>query len=139
MSTSSNVTEKDLTNLRKLGEQQKNQRAEKIENRILKKDIKLAESVSPITEKLGQVKKSTQELGDVIKKSKPQIPQLAIENTPTTHQPIENNEGSIYDVELEDTLKNIEKDTTRFLKHIMILNVDGFWIFIQIKRQVELK
>ena len=27
-------------------------------------------------------------------------PQLAKENTPTTHQLIENNEGSIYDVEL---------------------------------------
>ena len=36
MSLYSNVTEKDLENLRKLAEQQKNQRAEKIKNRILK-------------------------------------------------------------------------------------------------------
>ena len=47
----SNVTEQDLINLRKLAEQQKNQRALKINNIILKqtRDIKLAESLSPIT------------------------------------------------------------------------------------------
>ena len=51
MSIYSNVTEQDLINLRKLAEQQKNQRAEKIKNRILKQthDIKLAERLSPIT------------------------------------------------------------------------------------------
>ena len=88
-----NVTEQDLINLRKLAEQQKNQRAPKIQNRILKQthDIKLAENLSPITEKLNKVKKSTQDLGDVIKKSQPEKPQLAIEKTPTTHQPIEKN------------------------------------------------
>ena len=45
MSIYSNVTEQDLINLRKIAEQQKNQRTEKIENRILKQthDIKLAE------------------------------------------------------------------------------------------------
>ena len=36
MSIYSNVTEQDLINLRKLAEQQKNQRALKIKNRILK-------------------------------------------------------------------------------------------------------
>ena len=36
MSIYSNVTEKDLENLRKLAEQQKEQRAPKIKNRILK-------------------------------------------------------------------------------------------------------
>ena len=36
MSFYSNVTEEDIVNLRKLAEQQKNQRAEKIKNRILK-------------------------------------------------------------------------------------------------------
>ena len=41
---------------------------------------------------------------------------MAIENTPTTHQPIENNEGNIYDVELEKTLKNKEKDNTGFFE-----------------------
>ena len=59
MSVYSNVTEQDLINLRKLAEQQKEQRALKIKNRILKQthDIKLAESLSPITEKLDEVKK----------------------------------------------------------------------------------
>ena len=58
MSIYSNVTEQDLINLRKLAEQQKNQRAEKIKNRILKQthDIKLAENLSFITEKLNEVK-----------------------------------------------------------------------------------
>ena len=66
----------------------------KIKNRILKHthDIKLAESLSPITKKLDEVKESTQKIRDVIKESQPETSQLAIENTPT-HQPIENNEG----------------------------------------------
>ena len=53
MSIYSKLTEKDLVNLRKLAEQQKEQRAHKIKNRILKQthDIKLAESLSPITKK----------------------------------------------------------------------------------------
>ena len=69
MSIHSNVTEQDLINLRNLAEQYKNQRAEKIKNRILQQthDIKIAESLSPITEILDEVKKSTQDLGDVIK------------------------------------------------------------------------
>ena len=63
MSIYSNVTEKDLVNLRKLANQQKNQRALKIKNRILKQthDIKLAESLSPITRKIDDLNKSTQE------------------------------------------------------------------------------
>ena len=63
MSIYLNVTEQDLYNLRKLANQQKNERALKIKNRILKQthDIKLAESLSPITKKLDEVKKSTQE------------------------------------------------------------------------------
>ena len=69
MSIYSNVTEQDMINLRKLAEQQKSQRALKIKNRILKQthDIKLAESLSPITAKLEQVNQSTKKLGDVIK------------------------------------------------------------------------
>ena len=64
MSIYSNVTEQDLINLRKLVEQQKNQRAEKIKNRILKEthDIKLAESLSPITKKLDKINKSTKKI-----------------------------------------------------------------------------
>ena len=71
MSIYSNVSEQDLINLRKLAEQQKEQRALKIKNRILKQthDIKLAESLSPITEKLDEVNKSTQEsLSPITKK-----------------------------------------------------------------------
>ena len=51
MSIYSNETEEDMINLRKLAAQQKEQRALKIKNRILKQthDIKLAESLSPIT------------------------------------------------------------------------------------------
>ena len=57
MSIYSNVTEQDLDNLRKLAEQQRNERALKIENKILKQthDINLAESLSPITKKLDEV------------------------------------------------------------------------------------
>ena len=49
-----------MVNIRKLAEQQKNHRALKIKKRILKltHDFKLAESLSPITEKLNQVKKN---------------------------------------------------------------------------------
>ena len=52
MSIYSNVTEQNLINLRKLAEQQKNQRAEKTKNRNLKQthDIKIAENFSPIRE-----------------------------------------------------------------------------------------
>ena len=65
MSIYSNVTEKDLENLRKLAEQQKQQRALKIKNRILKQthDIKLAESLAPITKKLEE---STKKITEVI-------------------------------------------------------------------------
>ena len=68
MSNYSNVTEQDLDNLRKLAQQQKEQRALKIKNRILKEthDIKLAESLSPITKEL---KKSTENISKVIKQS----------------------------------------------------------------------
>ena len=60
MSIYSNVTEQDMINLRKLAEQQKNERARKIQNKILKQthDIKLAESLSPITKKLDETTKN---------------------------------------------------------------------------------
>ena len=122
MSIYSNVTEQDLDNLRKLAEQQKEQRARKIKNRILKQthDIKLVQSLSPITNKLDETSKnlhdvieeSTQKLGNVFKENN--TPQLAIENTPI-HQPIEDNEGRVYDVELENTLNKMT-DNTGFLK-----------------------
>ena len=55
MSIYSNVTGQDLINLRKLAEQQKEQKALK-KNRILKQthDVKIAESLSPITTKLDE-------------------------------------------------------------------------------------
>ena len=111
MSFYSNVTEQDLIYLRQLAGQQKNQRAEKIKNRILKQthDIKIAESLSPITKTLDEVTKSTRKLVDVIKETQPKTPQLAIENT-SAPQPIENNEGVIYDVELENTFNNMKKN-----------------------------
>ena len=48
-------------NLRKLAEQQNNQRAFEIKNRIIKQthDVKLAESLSPITKNLDTFNEST--------------------------------------------------------------------------------
>ena len=61
MSKYANVTEQDLIILRKLAEKQRNQPAEKIKNKILKQthDVKITESLSPITKKLDEVNKST--------------------------------------------------------------------------------
>ena len=72
MSIYSNVTEQDLINLRKLAQQQKEQQALKIKNRILKEthDNKLAESLSPLTKKLDKIKMSTKKkIRKVIKTS----------------------------------------------------------------------
>ena len=57
------VTEQDLINIRKLAEQQNNQRALKIKNRILIQthDIKLAEILSHITKKLYTISESTEQ------------------------------------------------------------------------------
>ena len=125
MSIYSNVTEQDLINPRKLAEQQKNQRAEKIKNRILKQthDVKLAESLSPVTKKLDEVNKFTQEslspttkkldtLNESIKES--QTPQPAIENNYNS-LPIENEKiqpGVLYDTSLENTLSNMKNNTS---------------------------
>ena len=67
----SNVVEQDINILPKLAEQQKDQSALKIKSRILKQthDIKLAQSVSPITKKLDNIKESTKHLCDIVKKS----------------------------------------------------------------------
>ena len=123
MSIYSNISEQNLTNLCKLTEQQKEQRGPKIQNNMLQQthNVKLAESLSPITKRLDEVKETTQKLGDVIKETN--TPQLAIENTPT-HQPIEKNQAATYAVELENTLQNM-RDTLIFLKHIITNNVDG--------------
>ena len=68
MSIYANVTKEDLINFCKLAEQQKNRRAIKIKNRILKQthDIKLAKNSSPLTEKLDDVNESSKKLGEVV-------------------------------------------------------------------------
>ena len=133
MSIYSNVTEQDLVNLRKLADQQKEQRALKIKNRILKQthDRNLAESLSPIAKRLDLVENNKGEkIGELIQKSEQETPQLAIENTqtqPETPQAaIENTEGVIYDVELENTLNNM-KNNAGFFKIEERDNGDVFW------------
>ena len=143
MSIYSNVTEQDLDNLRKLAQQQKDQRAEKIKNRILKQthDVKLAESLSPITKRLDLVENNKGEkIGELIKKSEtpaientqtqPETP--AIENTQTQPETpaIENTQtqpGVIYDVSLENTLTNMKDKQKGFFKIIEDENGQRFW------------
>ena len=114
-----------MINLRKLAQQQREQRAEKIKNRVLKQthDKKLAESLSPITKKLDETTKKL----EVIKESQPKTPQLAIANTQTpaienttTSQslPIENERiqpGVIYETSLENTLSNMKNNSGFFI------------------------
>ena len=71
MSVYSVNSKEDMDNLHILANQQKEQRALKIKNRILKKthDVKLAESLSPITKKLDTIDESTQKISDFIKES----------------------------------------------------------------------
>ena len=113
MSIYPNVPEQDLINLRKLAEQQKIQRAGKIENRILKQthDVKLAESLSPFTKKLDEVKESNQKLGEIVRESN--TPQLDTENT-HNELPVENERiqrGVSYDTSLVNTLSNMKNNT----------------------------
>ena len=111
MSIYSNVTEQDLINLRKLANKQKNQRAEKIKNRIWKEthDKKLAESLSPITEpitkKLDEINKTTQESLSPISK------QLAKLDGNTQTPAIENISTS---QSLRDTLSFMKKSKNFF-------------------------
>ena len=93
MSIYSNITEKDLDILRKLSQQQKEQRALKIKNRILKQthDIKLAESLAPLTKKLEE---STKKITKVINP-----PNSEIENI-----------QEIVPVEIESEDENIQTD-----------------------------
>ena len=93
MSIYSNVTEQDLINLRNLAEQQKEHRALKIKNRILKQthDVKLAESLSPITKKLDTLIESTKEISEVNKESKPsQNFKIILQNSQSQTPAIEN-------------------------------------------------
>ena len=115
----------------------------KIENRISKQThvIKLAESLSPITEKL-EVNKTSKKLGGVLEKSQPEIftPQPAIEHTPPS-QPVANKEGVIYDTELENKLNNNKTNTDSFqtyedLEHGCMWN--GFPVKILRGTEVEI-
>ena len=142
MSIYSNVTEQDLINLRKLAQQQKEQRALKIKNRILKQthDDKLAESLSPLTKRLDLIGNNKGEkIGDIIKKSEspaieniqtqPETP--AIENTQTQPETpaIENAQtqpGVLYEVSLENTLTNM-KDKEKGLFKITEENGQRYW------------
>ena len=106
-----------MNNLRNLAEQQKNQRALEIKNRILKHthDVKLAESLSPITKKLDEVNESTQKLGQIVKESNTARP--AFENTHKT-LPIENEQkhpGKIDETSLQNTLNNMKNIYDFFL------------------------
>ena len=118
MSIYSNVTEQYMINLRKLAVQQKSQRALKIKNRILKQthEIKLAESLSPITKKLVVFNKSTKNLGELVKKSD-------VEDGNTQTPAIENITGT---QSLRDTLTHM-KGSKNFFK--LQENPDGkiFW------------
>ena len=122
MSIYSNVTEQDLDNLRKLAQQQKDQRALKIKNRILEKthDKKLAESLSPLTKRLDLIENNKGEkIGDLIKKSESELP--AIENTQAQAETpaIENTQvqpGVLYEVSLENTLTNMKDKEKGFFK-----------------------
>ena len=101
MSKYPSVTQEDLINLQKLAEQQKNQQALKINNRILKQthDIKLAESLSPITKKLDVINESTKNLGEILKK-------IHVEDGNTQTPAIENITGT---QSLRDTLAIYEE------------------------------
>ena len=134
MSIYSNVTEKDLDNLRKLAQQQKNERALKIKNRILKQthDEKLSESLSPLTKRLDLIENNKGEkLGDLIEKSESELPAIentqaqtetpAIENIRTQAETpaIENTQiqpGVLYKVSLENTLTNMKDKEKGFFK-----------------------
>ena len=108
MSIYSNVTQEDLIILRKLAEQQKEQRALTIKNRILKQthDEKLAETLSPITKKLDEVNKSTREVGEIIEKSQPsQNIKTILQNSQSQTPAIENT-----------TVSNSLRDTLSFMK-----------------------
>ena len=132
MSIYSIVSEQDSENLRKLAEQQKNQKALKIKNRILEKthDVKLAESLSPINKRLELVEnKKGEKIGDLIKNSEtpaientqtqPKTP--AIENTQTQPETpaVENTKtqpGVLYEVSPENTLTNMKNKERGFFK-----------------------
>ena len=117
MSIYPNVTREDLTNLRKLAEKQKNQRARKIKNRISKQthDIKLAENLPLITKIFKEGNETTKTSGETVKKS-----DVEDENTQTPA--IQNIKGT---QSLRGTLTL--KKRKNFFKKPETENGDVFW------------
>ena len=107
MSIYSNVTEKNLDNLHKLAEQQKNERALKIKNRILKQthDDKLAESLSTISKKLD-------EGSEIIKKSQPSQSNKTILQNSKSQTPAKENISTSQS--FRDTLSFMKKSKNFF-------------------------
>ena len=120
MSIYSNVTEKDLENLRKLAYQQKNERAEKIKNRILKQthDIKLAESLSPITDKLDNINESAKKSLTPINEKLDNINESAKKSLTPINEKLDNiNDSTIKlgDIIRESNSSSLLKDTFKSL------------------------
>ena len=111
MSVYSNVTGEDLEKLRKLAEQQRNERALKNKNRILKQthDVKLAESLSPITKRLDTINESTKKLDDVIEKSNSKIDLKSILNNPQYGREMQEMIGSL--MRSHNSLKLIQDES----------------------------
>ena len=125
MSIYPDVTQEELNNLRKIAEQhKKEQRALQTKNSFLRQthDVKLAEPLSPTTEKLDEVNESTKQLGEVDKKSDVQD-----ENTQTPA--MENITGT---QSLRDTLSFMKK-CKNFFKLLEKDKGDVFWNKILIK------
>ena len=139
MSIYSNVTEQDLINLRKIAEQQKNERALKIKNKISKQthDIKLAESLSPITERLDLVENiKGEKIGEIIKKSQQETPATEKTQTQSETPAIEKTQtqpGVLYEVSLENTLTNMKNKEKGFCKIGEDKNGQRYWNGIPIE------
>ena len=141
MSIHPNVTKEEMINLPKLAEQQKTQRTIKTKNKILEQthDKKLDESFIPITEKLGEVDKSTKKLKVFeTSDSENKTPELAMKSTrnETFSQPTIQNEshpGVLYDTSLENTLEKMKK-SKKFFKTIETPEGDITWNGIEDKK-----
>ena len=129
MSIYSNTPEQDLIYLLKLAEQQKNQRAREVKNRILKPthDVKLAEFLSPINKNLNEVNKSTQEVSEIIKKSQPS------QNIKTISQNSESQTPAIKNTNISrslfDTLTNMKRN--KYFFNLVEDDGEVFWIGIK--------
>ena len=120
MNVYSNVTEEDLNKLRILAKQKKEQQALKIKNKNLKQtlDVKLAESLSPITEKLDTINNTINEsTNEGIKKLGQLVKKPDVEDGNTQTPAIENTtiSGSLIDtlafmMTSKSIFKLVEKD-----------------------------